>query len=114
MERYLAEIAKIQLLTPDEETILARRIKEGDTDALGILIKSNLRFVVSVAKQYQNKGLSLVDLVNEGNLGLIKATKNLMNRAGLNSFRMQCGGFVSLLCRLLQNILALFAFLSIK
>src|SRR6188768_1437193 len=73
LDKYLQEIGKVDLLTPDEEVELAKRIKEGDQIALEKLTKANLRFVVSVAKQYQNQGLSLGDLINEGNLGLIKA-----------------------------------------
>jgi len=73
LEKYLQEIGKVDLISPDEEVSLARRIKDGDQRALDRLVKSNLRFVVSVAKQYQNQGLSLPDLINEGNLGLIKA-----------------------------------------
>jgi len=75
LDLYLSDISKTGLISMDEEIILARRIKEGDRTALIILIKSNLRFVVSVAKQYQNQGLSLPDLINEGNLGLIKAAE---------------------------------------
>jgi len=73
IDRYLKEIAEVPLLTPEEEIELARRIKQGDQQALERLTKANLRFVVSVAKLYQNKGFSLGDLINEGNLGLIKA-----------------------------------------
>lgn len=73
LEKYLQEIGKVDLLTPEEEVMLAKRIKQGDEIALEKLTKANLRFVVSVAKQYQNQGLSLSDLINEGNLGLIKA-----------------------------------------
>ncbi len=73
VEKYLQEISKISLLTPEEETTLAQRIKMGDENALERLVTGNLRFVVSVAKQYQHQGLSLSDLINEGNLGLIKA-----------------------------------------
>lgn len=75
LDKYLHEIGKVDLVTPEEEVELAKRIKKGDNEALSVLIKSNLRFVVSVAKQYQNQGLSLPDLVNEGNLGLIKAAQ---------------------------------------
>lgn len=75
LDLYLTEIGKTGLISMDEEITLARRIKEGDRTALVILIKSNLRFVVSVAKQYQNQGLTLPDLINEGNLGLIKAAE---------------------------------------
>ncbi|MGD9487316.1 MAG: RNA polymerase sigma factor RpoD/SigA [Calditrichaceae bacterium] len=73
LENYYKEISEIQLITPDEEIELARRIKQNDQKALKILVNANLRFVVSVAKSYQNHGLSLEDLINEGNLGLIKA-----------------------------------------
>ncbi len=73
LDKYLQEISKIDLLLPDEESILAGLIKKGDPVALDRLVKANLRFVVSVAKQYQNKGFSLSDLINEGNVGLIKA-----------------------------------------
>jgi RNA polymerase primary sigma factor len=74
-EKYLQEISKVDLLSPEEEIYLAGQIKEGNTDALERLTKANLRFVVSVAKQYQNQGLSLPDLINEGNIGLIRATE---------------------------------------
>ena len=73
LEKYLHEISRLPMITPEEEVKLARRIKQGDLVALEKLTRSNLRFVVSVAKQYQNQGLSLPDLINEGNLGLIKA-----------------------------------------
>ncbi|MFZ5554913.1 MAG: sigma-70 family RNA polymerase sigma factor [Bacteroidota bacterium] len=75
LDKYLADISKIPLITAEEETILAQKIKNGDNRALEKLTLANLRFVVSVAKQYQNQGLSLADLINEGNLGLIKAAK---------------------------------------
>jgi len=75
LEIYLYEIGKVSLISIDEEVILARQIKDGDSKALDKLIRSNLRFVVSVAKQYQNQGLTLPDLINEGNLGLIKAAE---------------------------------------
>lgn len=74
-DKYLQEISKIALLSPDDECRLATLIKKGDSIAMETLVKANLRFVVSVAKQYQNKGLSLADLINEGNLGLIKAAE---------------------------------------
>jgi RNA polymerase primary sigma factor len=73
LDKYLTEIGKVDLITSDMEAELARKIREGDAIALEKLTKANLRFVVSVAKQYQNRGLSLNDLINEGNLGLIKA-----------------------------------------
>jgi RNA polymerase primary sigma factor len=75
LDKYLHEIGKVELITADEEVELAKKIRKGDNEALEILIKANLRFVVSVAKQYQNQGLSLPDLINEGNLGLIKAAQ---------------------------------------
>ena len=82
LDKYLHEIGKVDLLTADEEVDLARRIKKGDMDALTKLIKANLRFVVSVSKQYQNQGLSLPDLINEGNLGLIKAAQRFDETRG--------------------------------
>lgn len=82
LEKYLLDIGKIDLLTIEEEAELARRIKLGDEDALERLTTSNLRFVVSVAKQYQNQGLSLSDLINEGNVGLMKAAKRFDETKG--------------------------------
>lgn len=82
LERYLQEIGEVELLDPEREIELARRIKEGDNEALEKLTKANLRFVVSVAKQYQNQGLSLGDLINEGNMGLIKAANRFDETRG--------------------------------
>jgi len=82
LDKYLQEIGKEDLIPAEEEVELAQRIKEGDSVALEKLVKSNLRFVVSVAKQYQNQGLSLPDLINEGNLGLIKAAKKFDETRG--------------------------------
>lgn len=82
IDKYLSEISKLPLLTDDQEISLAQRVKKGDQDAVNELIKSNLRFVVSVAKQYQNQGLSLNDLINEGNIGLIKAASKFDETKG--------------------------------
>jgi RNA polymerase primary sigma factor len=82
LDKYLTEIAKVDLITAQEEVILAQKIREGDQAALERLTKTNLRFVVSVAKQYQNQGLTLGDLINEGNLGLIKAAKRFDETKG--------------------------------
>ena len=82
LDKYLQEIGKVDLITADEEVELAQRIKVGDQTALEKLTKANLRFVVSVAKQYQNQGLTLPDLINEGNLGLIKAAKRFDETRG--------------------------------
>jgi len=82
LEKYLQEIGKVELIAPEEEVALAIKIKEGDQKALERLTKANLRFVVSVAKQYQNQGLTLPDLINEGNLGLIKAAQRFDETRG--------------------------------
>ena len=82
VEKYLQEISKIPMINPEEETTLAQKIKMGDQRALDKLVQANLRFVVSVAKQYQHQGLSLSDLINEGNLGLIKAAQRFDETKG--------------------------------
>jgi RNA polymerase primary sigma factor len=82
LEKYLQEIGKESMIAPSEEPILAQKIRAGDAAALDKLVRANLRFVVSVAKQYQNQGLSLLDLINEGNLGLIKAAKKFDETKG--------------------------------
>jgi RNA polymerase primary sigma factor len=82
LDKYLQEIGREDLITAEEEVSLAKRIREGDEIALEKLVKANLRFVVSVSKQYQNQGLSLPDLINEGNLGLIKAARRFDETRG--------------------------------
>jgi len=82
LDKYLQEIGRVDLITAEEEVILAQKIKQGDEKALEKLTKANLRFVVSVSKQYQNQGLTLPDLINEGNLGLIKAAKRFDETRG--------------------------------
>ncbi|HOE93934.1 MAG TPA: RNA polymerase sigma factor RpoD/SigA [Candidatus Cryptobacteroides sp.] len=82
LDKYLQEIGREELVTPEEEVELAQRIRKGDQEALEKLTRANLRFVVSVAKQYQNQGLSLPDLINEGNLGLIKAAEKFDETRG--------------------------------
>ncbi len=82
LEKYLSEIGKIDMITPEEEATLAKKIREGDEEALDKLTKANLRFVVSVAKQYQGHGLTLSDLINEGNVGLIKSAKKFDETKG--------------------------------
>ena len=82
LDKYLQEIGRVELISPEDEVILARKIKGGDNEALKKLVKANLRFVVSVAKQYQNQGITLPDLINEGNLGLMKAAQRFDETRG--------------------------------
>ena len=82
LDMYLQDIGRVELITADEEVLLAQKIKNGDQRALDKLVKANLRFVVSVSKQYQNQGLSLPDLINEGNMGLIKAAQRFDETRG--------------------------------
>jgi RNA polymerase primary sigma factor len=82
LDKYLQEIGRVDLISPEEEVLLARKIRLGDSNSLRKLVKANLRFVVSVAKQYQNQGMSLPDLINEGNLGLMKAAQRFDETRG--------------------------------
>jgi len=82
LDKYLQEIGRVDLVTAEEEVLLARRIKQGDQEALDKLVKANLRFVISVSKQYQNQGLTLQDIINEGNVGLIKAAQRFDETRG--------------------------------
>jgi RNA polymerase primary sigma factor len=82
LDKYLQEIGRVELISPEDEVVLARKIKAGDNEALKKLVNANLRFVVSVAKQYQNQGITLPDLINEGNLGLMKAAQRFDETRG--------------------------------
>ena len=103
LDKYLQEIGREELITVEEEVELAQRIRKGDRRALEKLTRANLRFVVSVAKQYQNQGLSLPDLINEGNLGLIKAAEKFDETRGFKLSVMLFGGLDSLFCRRLPS-----------
>ena len=93
LDKYLVEIGREELISTDDEVELAQRIHHGDAAALEKLVKANLRFVVSVAKQYQNQGLALNDLIDEGNLGLIKRLRSLTKLAVSSSSATPCGGY---------------------
>lgn len=108
LDKYLQEIGREDLITVEEEVELAQRIHKGDRVALEKLTRANLRFVVSVAKQYQNQGLSLPDLINEGNLGLIKAAENSTKHGVSNSFPMPYGGSGNPFYKLWLNNLVLY------
>ena len=95
LEKYLRDISKVPMISPDEEVELARQIKAGSDEARNKLVSANLRFVVSVAKQFLNQGLELEDLINEGNIGLVKAAERFDETRGLSLFLMQYGGFVN-------------------
>lgn len=103
LDKYLQEIGREDLITVEEEVELAQRIRKGDRVALEKLTRANLRFVVSVAKQYQNQGLSLPDLINEGNLGLIKVLRSSTKPADSSSSVTRCGGFASPFFRLWRS-----------
>ena len=107
LDKYLQEIGKVELITADEEVELAQRIRNGDRAALEKLIKANLRFVVSVSKQYQNQGLSLPDLINEGNLGLMKAAKRYDETRGFKFISYAVWWIRQSIYKLLQSNLEL-------
>ena len=102
LEKYFQDVNKIEMITSEEEVVLAQRIQDGDEAALEKLVKANLRFVVSVAKQYQNKSLTLNDLINEGNLGLIKAAQKFDHTRGFK-FISYAVWWIRRLCRLLPS-----------
>jgi len=106
LDKYLVEIGRAPLISIDEEIELAQTIRHGGRaadKAKEKLVSANLRFVVSVAKQYQHQGLSLTDLIDEGNIGLIKAAESLTRRVVLSLSHTQCGGFARASCRLLPS-----------
>ena len=104
LDKYLQEIGREELISVEEEVELAQRIRQGDQRALEKLTRANLRFVVSVAKQYQNQGLSLSDLINEGNLGLIKAARKFGDETrGFKFISHAVRGYVSRFCRHLPS-----------
>ncbi len=112
LDKYLQEIGRVDLITPEEEVILARKIRAGDSDALAKLVKANLRFVVSVAKQYQNQGMGLPDLINEGNLGTYEGCPAFLTRhRGFKIHFLRCGDQAGNTSGPLLNRQGLYAFL---
>ena len=114
LDKYLQEIGREDLISVEEEVELAQKIRNGDHAALEKLTRANLRFVVSVAKQYQNQGLSLPDLINEGNLGLIKAAQKFDETEDSNLFPTQFGGSDNLSCKRWLNNQESFDFRSTR
>ena len=110
INRYFHDINKYGMISVEEEVELSVRIRNGDTEALQKLVMANLRFVVSVAKQYQNQGLSFPDLINEGNVGLVKLPANLTRPADLSLFLMPYGGYDNPLFRLFLNKQGLYGY----
>lgn len=110
---YLKEIGRVPLLSADEEIKLAKRMEDGDLEAQKRLAEANLRLVVSIAKRYVGRGMLFLDLIQEGNLGLIKAVEKFDYNKAINSVLMLLGGFVKPLLVLLLTKLVLFVFLSI-
>ena len=106
LDKYLAEISHEPMVSIDEETELAQAIRKGGREgerAKEKLVRANLRFVVSVAKQYQHQGLGLTDLIDEGNIGLVKAAEKFDETRGFKFTRMPCGGFARVSCRPLPS-----------
>ena len=99
LDQYLYEVSTYPLLKGTEELDLARKIRAGDPDALQELVKRNLRFVISVAKKYQNRGLPLIDLIGEGNVGLLTPRESSIPIRASSSSRTRCGGFDRRSCR---------------
>lgn len=114
LDKYLVEIGREELISTEEEVELAQRIKRGDQEAVDKLTRANLRFVVSVAKQYQNQGLALNDLIDEGNLGLIKAAQKFDETADSSSSVMPYGGSGRVFCRPFRSRAVLCACRSIR